>query len=80
MLFVLASGLTLVFGVARVINFAHGSLYMVAVYLSYSFLRLFGLGAGFWFSLLAVGLSLALIGGVIETALIRRIYVREHLQ
>ncbi|MBI4591812.1 MAG: branched-chain amino acid ABC transporter permease [Candidatus Rokubacteria bacterium] len=80
-LFMLASGLTLIFGVARVINFAHGSLYMVAVYLSYSFLRLFGPGGmGFWLSLVAVALSLALIGGAIEAGLIRRIYGREHLQ
>lgn len=77
----LASGLTLIFGVARVINFAHGSLYMVAVYLTYSFFHLFGAGgAGFWLSLLAVALSLALIGGAIEAGLIRRIYGREHLQ
>jgi branched-subunit amino acid ABC-type transport system permease component len=81
LLFMLASGLTLIFGVARVINFAHGSLYMVAVYLTYSFLRLFGPGeVGFWLALVAVALSLALIGGVIETVLIRRVYLREHLQ
>lgn len=80
-LFMLASGLTLIFGVARVINFAHGSLYMVAVYLTYSFFRLFGPGGiGFWLSLVGVALCLAVIGAVIEAGLIRRIYAREHLQ
>jgi len=80
-LFMLASGLTLIFGVARVINFAHGSLYMLAVYLSYTFLRLFGPGGvGFWLSLGAVAASLALIGGALETGLIRRVYGRDPLQ
>lgn len=80
-LFMLASGLTLIFGVARVINFAHGSLYMVAVYLSYSMLRVFGPGAwGFWLSLVLVALAVALLGGLLEVTLIRRVYAREHLQ
>lgn len=80
-LFMLASGLTIIFGVARIINFAHGTLYMLAVYLTYSFLQLAGSGAlGFWVTLVSVGLVLALVGAVLETTLIRRIYPREPLQ
>jgi branched-chain amino acid transport system permease protein len=79
-LFLLASGLTLVFGVMRVINFAHGSFYMLAAYLAFSLTHLFGaFGNGFWVALLVVPLVVGGVGGIIEFVLLRRIYAKEHL-
>lgn len=74
--FLLASGLTLVFGVVRLINFAHGSLYMLGMYLTYTFASiLFNQSPfGFWLSLLLAPLCVAIIGGVIEVTLLRRVY------
>ena len=80
-LFMLASGLTIIFGVAHIINFAHGTLYMLAVYLTFSFLQVMGTGVlAFWITLVGVGLVLALVGAALETTLIRRVYAREPLQ
>lgn len=47
-LFFLAAGLSLIFGVTRIINIAHGSLYMVGIYLAYTFATRIGGGLGFW--------------------------------
>lgn len=77
---IFASGLTLVFGVVRVINFAHGSLYMLGTYLCYTFVRLFvDTGAPFWLALILVPIALAFVGGIIEPVLLRRIYLQEHV-
>jgi branched-chain amino acid transport system permease protein len=76
MLFLLAAGLTLVFGIMDMINLAHGSLYMVGAFLAATFAELTG---SFW---LAVGLSLAgtaIIGMALEMSVLRRLYARDHL-
>jgi len=79
-LFLMASGLTLVFGVMRVINFAHGSFYMLAAYMAYSLTHFFmASGYGFWIALVVVPLAIGAIGGIVEYALLRRIYEKEHL-
>lgn len=80
-LFVLASGLSLIFGVMRVINFAHGSLYMLGAFLAVTVgAQLLGLGGGgFVAMLLLVPLTVALVGVAMETTLFRRIYTKEHL-
>jgi branched-chain amino acid transport system permease protein len=79
-LFLMASGLTLVFGVMRVINFAHGSFYMLAAYMAYSVTHLFmEAGYGFWIALVVVPCSVAALGGIVEYFLLRRIYEKEHL-
>jgi len=79
-LFLMASGLTLVFGVMRVINFAHGSFYMMAAYLAYSLTNLFmASGYGFWIALIVVPLAISALGGIVEYILLRRIYHKEHL-
>lgn len=80
-LFVLASGLSLIFGVMRVINFAHGSLYMLGAFLAATVgAQLLGLGAGGFFAmLLLVPLVVAIVGVAMETTLFRRIYTKEHL-
>jgi|BEDMetMinimDraft_2_1075160.scaffolds.fasta_scaffold04640_2 branched-chain amino acid transport system permease protein len=73
-LFLLAAGLTLVFGVCRIANFAHGSLYMLGAYLGYALLtRLPGTGLGFACGAGLVGLGLAAAGAGLERALLRRL-------
>ena len=76
LLFLLASGLTLIFGIMGVINLAHGSFYMVGAYLAYWLVRETG---SLWFAL-PIGVALSIgIGIVLERALIRRLYERDHL-
>jgi branched-chain amino acid transport system permease protein len=80
-LFIVASGLSLVFGVLRVINFAHGSLYMVGAFLAFSLSTLLPSGSMFSFLLLMllVPPAIALLGLALEVPLFRRIYGKEHL-
>jgi branched-subunit amino acid ABC-type transport system permease component len=78
-LFIVASGLTLIFGVLRVANFAHGSFYMVAAFVTYSVTRWVGGGTtGFIASLVLAPLCVAAFGVLIEVLLLRRIMHREH--
>ena len=82
LLFLVASGLTLIFGIMGVINLAHGSFYMIGAYMAYALAPWVAstLGGGF-FSTLAVGLVLAvLLGYVLEWAFFSFLYEREHLQ
>ena len=79
-LFLIASGLSLVFGVMRVLNFAHGSFYMVGAYLAWQAVQwLAPMLHSFWLAALAAALGVALLGGFIERLLLRRIYGREEL-
>ena len=78
-LFLVAAGLTLIFGVTRVVNFAHGSLYMLGAYCAYTFGNLLANVAGrgplsFWLGLLAAALAVALIGALLEMVLLKRLY------
>jgi len=76
LLFLVASGLTLVFGIIGVINLAHGSFYMVGAYLAFSLAQASG---NFWLALL-IGLPLAMVLGlVLELLLFRPLYGRDHL-
>ena len=82
LLFLVASGLTLIFGILGVINLAHGSFYMIGAYLAYALAPWAAeqFGGGF-FATLAVGLVLAvLLGYVLEWAFFSFLYEREHLQ
>jgi len=80
MLFVVASGLVLTFGALRIINLAHGSLYMLAAYLAYSFFHLLPDQPLYFFLVLfIIFLILAFLGGMIEVVLLRRIYRSEHI-
>ena len=82
LLFLVASGLTLIFGIMGVINLAHGSFYMIGAYMAYALAPAVAatLGGGF-FSTLAVGVVLAvLLGYVLEWAFFSFLYEREHLQ
>jgi branched-subunit amino acid ABC-type transport system permease component len=79
-LFLIASGLSLVFGVMRVLNFAHGSFYMLGAYLAWQVVEwLTPMLGGFWPAALAAALGVALLGGVIERLLLRHLYGREEL-
>ena len=76
LLFLLASGLTLIFGIMGVINLAHGSFYMIGAYLAYWFARTTG---SLW---LGIPLSLIIafvIGLLLETTIFKRLYKRDHL-
>ncbi len=74
-LFLIASGLTLIFGVTRIVNFAHGSLYMLAAYLTYSLVSALPLGpAGFYVAVPVAAALVALFGGLVEVVLLRRVY------
>ena len=82
LLFLVASGLTLIFGIMGVINLAHGSFYMMGAYLAYGLAPIVAatLGGGF-FATLLVGVVLAVIMGyVLEWAFFSFLYEREHLQ
>jgi branched-chain amino acid transport system permease protein len=74
-LFLVAAGLTLIFGVTRVVNFAHGSLYMLGAYLASTFTALLPpTGAGYFGGMLLAALVVAALGAVIEVLVLRRIY------
>lgn len=73
-LFLVAAGLSLIFGVTRIVNFAHGSFYMVGIYIAYSLVDLFGQGLGFWPALLLAAVAVGIMGALLEIILLRRIY------
>ena len=73
-LFFVAVGLSLIFGVSRIINIAHGSLYMLGTYIAYSFATHIGGALGFWGGIIATALIVAVVGMLIEIVLLRRIY------
>jgi branched-chain amino acid transport system permease protein len=73
-LFFVAVGLSLIFGVSRIINIAHGSLYMLGTYIAYSFATHIGGALGFWGGIAATAIVVGVIGAVIEVVLLRRIY------
>jgi branched-chain amino acid transport system permease protein len=73
-LFFVAAGLSLIFGVTRIINIAHGSLYMLGTYIAVTLATAIGGAAGFWGGIVATAIIVGLIGAVIEIVLLRRIY------
>jgi branched-chain amino acid transport system permease protein len=73
-LFFVAAGLSLIFGVSRIVNIAHGSLYMLGTYIAYTFATKIGGVPGFWGGIVATALLVGAIGALIEVALLRRIY------
>ena len=78
--FLISSGLSLIFGVMDVINFAHGAFYMLGAFLCYSCLQYFPPGIfSFFFAVLLGALILALVGGLIELTLLRRTYSLGHV-
>lgn len=79
-LFLIASGLTLIFGVLRVLNFAHGSFYMLGAYMAYQIVQWLGPRTeSFWLALIGAALTVAVAGAAIERLLLRHLYHREEL-
>jgi branched-chain amino acid transport system permease protein len=78
-LFLVAAGLSLIFGVTRIINIAHGSLYMLGTYIAVTLATAVGGAVGFWGGIVATALIVGLIGAAIEIVLLRRIYVAPEL-
>ncbi|MBU3710924.1 MAG: ABC transporter permease [Limnohabitans sp.] len=77
-LFLVAAGLSLIFGVTRIVNFAHGSFFMLGIYLAYSLVehlgRKLGLAWSFWLLLLLAAVISGVLGALVEIVLLRRIY------
>ena len=73
-LFLVASGLSIIFGVTRIVNFAHGAFYMLGAYVAYSAIDNLGPLIGFWPAALSACLAVAVIGVLVEMTLLRRIY------
>ena len=73
-LFLVSVGLSLIFGVTRTINFAHGSFYMLGAFIAYSSVDVLSPHIGFWPALLLAPLACALLGALTEMLLLRRIY------
>ncbi|CDM25403.1 branched-chain amino acid ABC transporter permease [Castellaniella defragrans] len=82
LLFLVASGLTLIFGIMGIINLAHGSFYMVGAYMAFALQPVVGpfLGGGFAATLLACVVLAAALGYVLEWAFFSYLYTRDHLQ
>ena len=79
-LFLIASGLSLVFGVMRVLNFAHGSFYMLGAYIAWQVVQwLHASLESFWLAALVAALAVAVLGGVVERLLLRHLYGKEEL-
>ena len=80
-LFLIASGLTLIFGVSRIVNFAHGSFYMVGAFLTYQIYPYIAVGTtlGFFVTILLCGVLVAVIGLLFELFMLRRVYHAEEL-
>ncbi|MHB8667346.1 MAG: ABC transporter permease [Burkholderiales bacterium] len=74
-LFLVAAGLSLIFGVTRIVNLAHGSLYMLGIYTAYTLVKTFSGGIiGFWSGVLLAALIVGVFGALVERLLLRRLY------
>jgi len=79
-LFLIASGLSLIFGVLRVLNFAHGTFYMLGAYSAYQIVQVLGTGPGtFWVAALGAAVAVGALGGAVERVLFRRLYGKDEL-
>lgn len=77
-LFLVASGLSIIFGVTRIVNFAHGSFYMLGAYIAYAlatrWMDAWGSGLGYWTGIVVAALIVGAVGVLMELMLLRRIY------
>jgi branched-chain amino acid transport system permease protein len=74
LLFFLGVGLTLIFGIMRIVNFAHGTFYMLGAFIGYSTARLTG---SFWLALALAPLAVGIVGSLFELGILRRLYRRD---
>jgi branched-subunit amino acid ABC-type transport system permease component len=77
LIFLIAAGFSLIFGMMNVINLAHGSFYMLGAYFAYSIVS--RSGENFWLALLVAPLGVAVVGVVLELGYLRPVYKRGHL-
>ncbi|MFH0300500.1 ABC transporter permease [Bradyrhizobium sp. 31Argb] len=73
-LFLVASGLSIIFGVTRIVNFAHGAFYMLGAYIAFTLTERFSGALGFWGGIVVAALVVAIVGVLVEMVLLRRIY------
>src|SRR5207244_2947356 len=73
-LFLVASGLSIIFGVTRIVNFAHGAFYMLGAYVAFTLTERFAGAFGFWGGIVVAALVVAAVGVLVEMVLLRRIY------
>jgi len=73
-LFLVACGLSLIFGVTRIVNFAHGSLYMIGAYTGYTLMQVRPGAIGFWGAILLSGVAVGIVGVLIEMLVLRPVY------
>ena len=73
-LFLVASGLSIIFGVTRIVNFAHGAFYMLGAYVAFTLTERFSGALGFWGGIVVAALVVAAVGVLVEMVLLRRIY------
>ena len=75
LLFFISIGLTLIFGIMRIVNFAHGALYMLGAYAGFTLASVSG---SYWVALVAAPLAIGVLGSAIEAVVLRPLYRREH--
>src|SRR5690242_21568497 len=73
-LFLVATGLSIIFGVTLILNFAHGAFYMLGAYVAFTLTERFSGALGFWGSIVVAALVAAVVGVIVETVLLRLIY------
>src|SRR5213596_3590945 len=73
----LSLGLSVIFGLLNIINFAHGALYMMGAFVAYFLLQWAGLG--YWWALLVAPIVVGLVGIVLERSMLKRLYQLDHL-
>lgn len=73
-LFLVASGLSIIFGVTRIVNFAHGAFYMLGAYIAFTLTEALSGTLGFWGGIVLAALIVAVLGAALEIVLLRRIY------
>jgi branched-chain amino acid transport system permease protein len=73
-LFLVAAGLSIIFGVTRIVNFAHGSFFMAGIYIAYTLVERLAGSIGYWPSIALAALAVGVLGALIEMLILRRIY------
>ena len=73
-LFLAACGLSIIFGVTRIVNFSHGAFYMLGAYVGFTLTERLAGGFGFWGGIALASLLVAGVGSIVEVTLLRRIY------
>src|SRR3977135_2819805 len=73
-LFLVASGLSIIFGVTRIVNFAHGAFYMLGAYVAFTLTERFSGAIGFWGGIFVAALVMRAVGILVDMIWLRRIY------